>query len=165
LLAWTDVERSASRMVRSLHAWWLGARGPLGLPNRRDFDPAAFKFMMPHLIIAELERDPFRIRYRLVGTRVAAFTGFNFTGRYLDELISLGSTDRWQQHYVRAHDERTPVFGSETEPTTSGGSFTFEFGIFPLTLAGERVDQFLSVEDYFGTEITSAQVRPRTGSE
>lgn len=113
---------------------------------------------MPNLLVVEVEPDPFRIRYRLVGTRVAQFTGFDFTGRYLDELIALGSTSEWQAQYAAACAARLPLFGSITEPTTSGGTFTFEFGLFPLTTNGSAVGQFICVEDYFGAAITSAQV-------
>jgi hypothetical protein len=156
---WTEVDRCKSPMIRALAAWWTSNRGASGLPDRRDFDPAAFKALMPNLVIAEVEPEPFRIRYRLVGTRVAQFTGFDFTGRYLDELIALGSTSAWQNQYAAAFASRQPLYGSIAEPTTSGGTFTFEFGLFPVTLGGEAVEQFIALEDYFGASITSAQVQ------
>jgi hypothetical protein len=145
-------------MVHALNTWWTSNREAGGLPERRSFDPAAFKTLMPNLVVVEVEHDPFRIRYRLVGTRVAQFTGFDFTGRYLDELIALGSTSEWQNQYAAACANRQPVFGAITEPTTSGGTFTFEFGLFPVSAGGATVGQFIAVEDYFGASITSAQV-------
>jgi len=147
-------------MVRQLNDWWIANQEASGLPDRRSFDPAAFKALMPHLVIVEIEPEPFRVRYRLVGTRVAQFTGFDFTGRYLDELIALGSTNEWQNQYQAACANRRPVFGSITEPTTSGGTFTFEFGLFPITAGGSEVRQFIGAEDYFGTSIISAQLFP-----
>jgi hypothetical protein len=147
-------------MVLQLNDWWIANQQASGLPDRSAFDPAAFKSLMPHLVVAAIEQDPFRVRYRLVGTRVAQFTGFDFTGRYLDELIALGSTSEWQSQYQAACAARRPLFGSITEPTTSGGSFTFEFGLFPISTGGSDVGQFIAVEDYFGTSIISAQVLP-----
>jgi len=147
-------------MVHALNDWWLSSREAGGLPDRRSFDPAAFKALMPNLMVTEIEQDPFRIRYRLVGTRVAQFTGFDFTGRYLDELIALGSANEWQDQYLAASAGRHPIFGAITEPTTSGGTFTFEFGLFPLTAGDSAVRQFIAVEDYFGASINSAQVTP-----
>jgi hypothetical protein len=161
MLVWTDIERCTSPMLRHLYEWWTSRRGPSGLPDRRSFDPAEFKALMPNLVIVEVEPNPFRIRYRLVGTRVAQFTGFDFTGRYLDELIALGSTSEWQSQYKAACESRNPLFGSITEPTTSGGNFTFEFGLFPVSLGGKTVEQFISLEDYFGASITSAQIQAR----
>ena len=158
MLAWTDVDRCKSKMVHALNTWWISNKEASGLPDRRSFDPAAFKTLMPNLVVVEVEQDPFRLRYRLVGTRVAQFTGFDFTGRYLDELIALGSTSEWQNQYAAACANGQPVFGAITEPTTSGGTFTFEFGLFPISAGGATVRQFISVEDYFGASITSAQV-------
>jgi len=160
LFTWTDVERCKSKLVHQLNDWWVAKKGAGGVPDRRSFDPAEFKALMPNLVIVEIEPDPFRVRYRLVGTRVAQFTGFDFTGRYLDELIALGSTNEWQIQYQSACANRRPVFGSITEPTTSGGSFTFEFGLFPVSTDGTAVTQFIGVEDYFGASINSAQVLP-----
>jgi hypothetical protein len=147
-------------MVHELNDWWISSKEAGGIPDRRSFDPAGHKALMPNLVIVEIEPDPFRVRYRLVGTRVAQFTGFDFTGRYLDELIALGSTSEWQHQYAAACASRKPVFGSITEPTTSGGTFTFEFGLFPVSAGGSDVRQFIAVEDYFGASITSAQVLP-----
>jgi hypothetical protein len=160
VLTWTDVDLCKSRMVHALNDWWISKKVTSGLPDRRSFDPAEFKPLMPNLVLVEIEQAPFRIRYRLVGTRVAHFTGFDFTGRYLDELIALGSTSEWQNQYAAACASRHPVFGSITEPTTSGGTFTFEFGLFPVSTGGSDVRQFIAVEDYFGASITSAQVLP-----
>ena len=160
MFTWTDVGQCKSRMVRQLNDWWIANPESGGLPDRRSFDPAQFKALMPNLLIVEIEPDPFRVRYRLVGTRVAQFTGFDFTGKYLDELIAAGSASEWQNQYQAACANRRPVFGAITEPTTSGGTFTFEFGLFPISAGGAEVRQFISVEDYFGASFTSAQLFP-----
>lgn len=147
-----------SDMVRTLHGWWMAACRPNGLPDRADFDPAAFKLLLPNLIIVAVEPEPFRIRYRLVGTKVVDYTGFEFTGRYLDELGPSDAAGYWQDCYRAAYESRSPFFGSMTEPTTSGDEFTYEFGFFPVS-RGDDV-QIIVVEDYFGFELTAATLRP-----
>ena len=42
----------------------------------------------------------------------------------------------------------------------AGGTFTFEFGMFPVTLGNGSVRQFLSIEDYFEFQLTSAELMP-----
>ena len=158
--AWTDIGVSQSPMVRTLNGWWLAQRGSNGIPDRAAFDPAEFKSLMPNLVIVDVEPEPFRLRYRLVGTRVAEFTGFDFTGKYLDELVALGSLGQWVEHYGSACRNRAPIFGSVTEPTTAGGTFTFEFGLFPISRGGDEVVQFIGLEDYFGARFISAQLIP-----
>lgn len=81
-----------SAMVRSMPQWWLARSGD-DIPDRDDLDPADFKALLPNILISDVEHDPFRIRYRLVGTREA--TGFNIVGRYLDELLPTDPDKPW----------------------------------------------------------------------
>lgn len=55
-------------------------------PRRVDFDPAAFPRALSGITIFDVERDPWRFRVRLVGTRIVEDTGRDTTGVYLDEL-------------------------------------------------------------------------------
>lgn len=159
---WTDPHLSASPLVRELHAWWMSKCRAGGIPDRADLDPIELRRLLPNIIIceAEAEPEPFRIRYRLVGTKIAAITGFDFTGRYLDEILGEGGDMPWMEIYASILVKRAPLLGSVTEATTSGGTFTYEFGIFPLTVGGTAVKQFVAIEDYFGFQLTSAELHP-----
>jgi hypothetical protein len=66
----------------------------------------------------------------------------------------------WTEIYTSVLVKRAPLLGSVTEATTSGGTFTYEFGIFPLTVGGTAVKQFVAIEDYFGFQLTSAELHP-----
>src|SRR3546814_18274569 len=55
-------------------------------PRRADIDPVEIPRLMPYVLIADIEHAPFRVRFRLVGTKVVEATGFEFTGKYLDEI-------------------------------------------------------------------------------
>ena len=76
----------SSRKVQTLLQWWLVQRGD-SIPDRSQLDPFDMKSLLPNLFLLDVEHDPFRVRYRLVGTRVREATGFDITGRYLDELL------------------------------------------------------------------------------
>ncbi len=160
-----NVEALASDKIRELHAWWV-AHGvdphgvPRGIPDRSAFDPTRCPHLLPNMIIAEAETDPFRIRYRLVGTRIADVLNIDFTGRYLDQLVDEASHTPWQDYFLDAYLRRRPVMGDVTEATLAGGTFTFEFGIFPVTAGSDAVRQFLCIEDYFDFNLTSAELIP-----
>ena len=158
---WTAIEHNRSPLVRALHAWWLAHRRDGGLPDRDDVDPVSLKTLLPNLFIAEVEHAPFRIRYRLVGTKAVQVIGFDITGRYLDEMLSVNADVPWLDYYRIAYDSREPLLGSVLVPATSGGTFTYEFGLFPLTQGGTRVEQFVSIEDYFDFDLTAAQLIAR----
>ena len=164
---WTAIEHNRSQMVRALYAWWVAHRGPGGLPDRRDLDPAALRALLPNLFIADIEPAPFRVRYRLVGTKAVRIIGFDITGRYLDELLTVEPEVPWMDYYRSVYDSREPLLGSVVVPPSSGGTFTYEFGLFPLTQGGTTIAQIAALEDYFDFDLTAAQLvaKPRsTGS-
>jgi hypothetical protein len=156
----TDVRQIRSPVVHALFDWWMSSRGPSGLPDRRSFDPTEHKTLVANMMICDLEPEPFRVRYRLVGTGVTAITGFDFTGKYLDEVLGPKATEPWLDYYQQVARTRAPLLGSVTEPTASGGTFMYEFGIFPVARGGSEVQQFLSVEDYFGATLVGASLQP-----
>ncbi len=155
---YADDRAVKSAMIRFLHGWWL-SKCAGDIPDRADFDPADFKPLLPYLFIADVEREPFRIRYRLVGTKVVDATGMNITGLYLDELLPPNPEEPWLEYYRRAYEERAPVFGCSEAPTLSGGRFTYEFGLFPLRRGGREVEQFVAIEDYFGLISTLTELQ------
>jgi hypothetical protein len=162
---WTDIAHSQSARVKALQEWWRSRRrlsqsGACDVPDRSDLDPADLVPLLPNLLLAEAEHDPFRIRYRLIGTKVAAVTAFEFTGRYLDDLLGSDPEVDWMDYYRTVYETRRPLLGTVTVPTSTGAPFTYEFGIFPLTLGGERIERFVSIEDYFDLQFTSTLLRP-----
>ena len=157
---WTDVAQCRSTMVLALHAWWCRKGGPSAVPDRSVVDPLELKALLPNILIAEVEHDPFRVRYRLQGTKVTEITGIDITGHYLDELLSVEPDQPWQEHYLAVYRSRRPLFGLTTVPRSAGGTVDYEFGIFPLRRGGDRVEQFIALEDYFGLVGRIEQIEP-----
>jgi hypothetical protein len=150
--SWREIEKTEAALVRELHDYWQSKRRGRDVPDRSDIDPAEIKSLLPNILLSEWSEPPFRVRYRLVGSRAVQLTGFDFTGRYLDELLSTDSENRWQEDYREARDHRVPILGAVEVPTLQGDRFRYEFGIFPLTLGGREVRQFIAIEDYHGRE-------------
>jgi hypothetical protein len=150
----------SSDLIQQFHRHWLGLGSSNLLPSRAHIDPVNFKRMLPNVIMADVERDPFRIRYRLCGTRVAEFCG-NLTGRYLDEVSgdNLWSAAAYLQQYQTAVRDCRPVFSYDSMTGEFGARFRFQTGIWPLASDGRKVDMCLAVQDYLGLR------RPDTGTE
>ena len=146
---WTrDLSQIRSARVRRLHEYWR-AKGAQrdGLPLRRDVDPAELRDLLPFMMIVDVERDPMRFRYRLVGTRVVEFNHREFTGLYLgtigwqDEQVLLDA-------YVEVTTNRRARFGYYTWELRSGGLGNCEFVLLPLSGESGRIDQIVALEDY-----------------
>jgi hypothetical protein len=161
MASWTDIGRTTAPMVRQLHDYWSSKRGGAALPDRDLIDPAEIKLLLPNILIAEPSHPPFRVRYRLIGSRIAAASGMDLTGRYLDELVAADDENRWQDHYRQAWSEKIPVYGNAMVPTLHGDEFRYEFGIFPLRKGGDSVGQFIALEDYGGREPKLKQIEDR----
>jgi hypothetical protein len=108
---------------------------------------------------AEIERETMRIRYRLVGTRVAEANGSDYTNRYLDEC-NFAVEPLLNESYRRLIATRAPVFAyyewNKRNWTGRRGSVgASETGFFPLSSDGDMVDFAISIAD--------SDVRPYPG--
>jgi hypothetical protein len=136
-------------LIQQFHRHWLRLCSSNLLPSRSDIDPVNFKKILPNVILADVQSDPFRVRYRLCGTRVAEFRG-HLTGRYLDEFQgeNLWSAAAYLQQYRTAVHQCRPVFSHDWMTGAYGGRFKFQTGIWPLAGDGRNVDMCVAVEDY-----------------
>lgn len=76
--------------LKALHDYWLSKRPAGGLPRRMDIDPADIAPLLGNVFLVSVERDPIRLRYRLLGSSIIEVSRANMTGRYMDEAY-LGS--------------------------------------------------------------------------
>jgi hypothetical protein len=83
----TDVAAWHPRL-RRLHAYWISIR-PAGrkLPGRQHFDPCDIPELLSFMTLIDVQREPFRLKYRLVGTRIVDVQRADHTGRWLDEAF------------------------------------------------------------------------------
>ncbi|WP_119299724.1 PAS domain-containing protein [Dongia deserti] len=146
-----DVSQVTSERVKKFRFYWPGKLTGRSLPPRDAIDPAEIPRLLPYLVIAEIERKPLRVRYRLVGTRVVEANGHDFTNRYLDEC-KFAVEPLLVECYRRLVATRGPVFAyyewnkSEWHKPTGrvGGC---ETGFFPLSNDGITVDGAISMAD------------------
>jgi hypothetical protein len=141
-----------SESIRSFHSWWLRHSGD-EIPSGSDLDPAQIKMLRPHLLIADVELLPFRIRFRSVGSAVVEATGFDFAGLCLDELTPLKADEPCTPDYREAFVRRLPVFGRSVAPSRLRAPFVYEYGMFPLRQRDRAISQFISIEDYFDFKV------------
>jgi hypothetical protein len=139
-----------SPRIRRLIAYWNSKRHGGALPRREDIDPGEIRDLLPNIVLVDIEQ-PFRVRYRLVGTRVADFNRIDFTGRYLDELHWDGQ-GRYSRAYHLASTGREPVFGFDSWPLARDHTGRSEIVLLPLSGDGKRVDRCISLEDFLFPE-------------
>lgn len=140
-----------SAMVAELYAYWRKQCGDRRMPRRADIDPADIKALLPNLFLTEFSANPFRVRYRLVGTEIVEHAHFDFTGRYLDELdFSAYDKVEWQELYLTVWQQGVPVFGQalETFRDKLRPPSPYHFCILPLSADGITATGAIALEEY-----------------
>lgn len=73
-------------LALGLLAYWNEKRGDRPMPARRDIDPLDLPDHLGNLVLIEVEHEPLRLRYRLIGTRITSAMERDSTGKYYDEV-------------------------------------------------------------------------------
>ncbi len=64
--------------------YWRKIHPASGLPGRQHFDPLAIHSLLPGVWLLDIQPEPFRLRYRLVGTEAVEAIGSEVTGQWMD---------------------------------------------------------------------------------
>jgi amino-acid N-acetyltransferase len=142
----------SSAKVSGLARYWESKRAGRAMPTWSDIDPAEIKPLLPHLMVTRYERNPFRVRYVIVGTWVVQYGGADFTGRYLDELDFASEVDTdWEALHREAAMQAVPILGRFRFLSESGSERDYEAAILPIgDKTGRFVERGLCIEDFPG---------------
>jgi hypothetical protein len=142
--------------LRRLHQYWLDVHPPEGLPRRQHFDPIDVPELLPNLWLLDVQREPFRLRYRLAGTRVVLAGRREVTGQWLDDA-------RPQVKAIPGYFDRFRAVVETKMPSRRRGVSDFKLdqavslreNLF-LPLAGDElnVDMILGITIYFRNDMT-----------
>lgn len=140
---------SQSEGIRDLIRNWLAIHPGDRLPGRQHFDPAGIPRLLKHIVLTEVERDPYRFKVRVLGTAVADAFGRDFTGRYMDEVFEGHNESLSHSMRVEAVETGLPCLRPAVPGTFRGMDIAPQEGIhLPLAGDGERVDYVLSMFVY-----------------
>lgn len=143
-----SVDSVRALLIREMLAYWRSKCVDGRLPRPADIDPTEIPKLIASMVICDLEADPFRVRYRLAGTRQVHILGNELTGRYVDEM-------NWQEGpfvhriFARARDTAAPVFGYYHWGFREGTPGASEFGLFPLSEDGKTVTRVIGIDEFF----------------
>ena len=96
---------------RQLFEYWMERAAGAKMPARRDIRPADIPHLLPNLSLIEIHRDPWRLRFRLAGTRVRDIYDREVTGLYLEDIDWGGQADYWRTAHARVAETGRPAQG------------------------------------------------------
>jgi hypothetical protein len=157
--AWTghripDDRSSWHPVVRGLYEYWLTIKPPGRLPGRQHIKPEDIARLLPRLWIVDIHTDPFRLRFRLVGTAISQTVHREFTGWWFDEAqpeaaqnIELLDRYRFMIETKQATWRRGLAWWRQ-EP----GGRLVENCLAPLATDGENVDKVIAAVIFFDAD-------------
>jgi len=151
-------QRISSDRLRRLYRYWITLKTGPAPPSRKAIDPVAIPSLLSCIVIAEIA-DGGRIRYRLVGTDMVDHWGEDFTGRFLDEIMTGDYRDFIQGLFDDAIRERACVWSASAFRWDAGRLLPTERLLLPLSDDGRTVNAVL-VGQVFG-ESGAGAVPPR----
>ncbi len=122
--------------------YWRSIHPNAGLPGRQHFDPLAIHSLLPGIWLLDVQREPFRLRYRLVGTEAVDVLGAEVTGQWMDEAHPVvAHQPDYLDRYRTVIEQKTPSWRRGTPRFSIHKKYTtLENLAVPLAADGETVD-------------------------
>ena len=131
--------------VRKAFAYWDSARQGRTMPMRSAIDPVDLRFCLGWICMIDVFHEaPRRYRYRVDGSNLAYLTGFDLTGKYVDQIESSEYRQLAKFVYDRVVEARAPLFLGNMEDWLERG-FYMESVALPLSDDGEMVTSLMEV--------------------
>jgi len=77
--------RFRSKILEQLQEYWHSKRKGQEMPSKAEIEPTEIPTLLPDLALIDVELNPRRFRWRLVGTHITGATGYEYTRFYFDE--------------------------------------------------------------------------------
>lgn len=140
--------------IKKFLDYYLEIHPKVVIPSRDVFKPFDIPFALPSITLVDVERNPYRFKYRVMGTNVAYNMEFDATGKYLDEMVPGIEAQYPHLDRVQVAETGRPVH----RLGQSSVSFRSDFGDLerihlPLSSDGETVDMVLSYFVYFADQL------------
>jgi hypothetical protein len=137
--------------LKRLYEYWKAIHPPQGLPGRQEFDPAALPDLLPSLWILDVQREPFRLRYRLVGTSIVCSAPGGLTGQWLDDVRpEIRDMPGYFDRHLAVVETKLPSWRRGPPHFQLGAAVASLENLFlPLARDGQYVDMILAATVYY----------------
>lgn len=143
-----DIEQAA---LRDFHRYWDERRGGARWPPRSAIDPLDLKPLLGSLVIVDVLHDgggaPPRFRYRLFGSSLVQWFGFDMTGKTIDDWPGAEYGAYLNASYREVVAAARP-FRRKRSIVKDNRILRYESLMLPLG-RGERIEQVIAAQQFF----------------
>ncbi len=138
-----------SQLLRGAHAMWEEKRIALGrLPHRGDFSAREFMRFAGNISLIDVEREPLRFRFRLIGSTVTERLARDSTGLYLDIAYPPSYYRAATAGYQSCIAEKRPMRAYGYMAHAGKEFLAFEAVDLPLSADGREVTMIVKCSDF-----------------
>lgn len=141
-----NVHEIRSLRLREVYGYWQSKMIGSRLPARASIDPIEIPKLLPYVFLIDVERDPPRFRFRLVGTQICVWGGRDPTGFYTDHESFGSRGPEIGRQYAEVAARRRPVYREQRGAERRSFMF-YEKVVLPLSSDGETVEVLLCASD------------------
>ena len=134
--------------ILAFYKYWDSKRKGRSMPSRADLDPIEMKTFLSSIILVDVEHDPLKFNYRLVGTKEVDARGFDPTGRSVSEGVFGTSVEDVLTNYRLVSEKKCPVYDQEGIPSDVSPLCQGDAILLPLSDDDETVNMVVAFTDY-----------------
>ncbi|WP_281016948.1 MULTISPECIES: PAS domain-containing protein [unclassified Minwuia] len=134
--------------LRDLLARWHGWRGDREMPARKDFEPWDLKGHLGWIALIDVEHEPERFRFKLVGADIATGLSRDSSGMYLDDVYGPEFYDTAIGSYRWNLEHRKPIRAFGEMVHAHKGHIRFESLDLPFSSTGREIDLIMKRVHY-----------------
>ena len=145
-----SIPENCHSKVRAIHDYWKSVHPEGGgLPGRQHIDPVDIPNLLPNIWLIDVYRNPYRFRFRLLGTQVVDYAGEDNTGKWFDERMP----DFDPSVFINVVENKVPSWSrGRSAMRPEKNYYELERVRFPLATDGETVDMILALTVPFDSE-------------
>ena len=145
-----DIPADCDPKIATLFHYWQRKHPKPGvLPGRQHVHPAELPDLLRHVWLCDVQREPLRFRYRLVGTSIVHVTGNDMTGEWLDEVHEQFTASTAYADFVAAVETGAGVYYKGAPLFHLDKDYLWmERLLLPLARDGHDVDMLLGITVY-----------------
>ena len=133
-----DASRIRDANVRQFLELWQAAHADGRAPDKSFLDPLRLRFLLGSLSLLEVQPEPLRFRYRLVGTDIVQRLGHELTGKFVDHHPDAMLRPFLLKGATMVHHAARPVY-AHAKMRTLGADWLLEVVAVPLLGADGEV--------------------------
>lgn len=140
---------SWNRRVAKLYRYWsdIGSDNG-GIPDRAEFDPTAIFQILPWVWMVDVQHDPMRFKFRLMGTQNVEQMQRDVTGLWIDEAYPEFTSGTGYKDYLDVVHKKDVSYRRGPSQYHVANYKNIERIMLPMTDGGEDVDIILAITVY-----------------